>query len=444
MRTIEQVKTENEGALCLVLGGEPKDWKAYNLQIGRVKGYCCRSATAFDERMMMMRQLLGRECRFGIRSLLLVLMCMVSPGSGLAQGESCAPRHLDTAMWSTDFCNAIVDFEEILVGHPRKDGIPALTDPRTESIADAALWLSDRSPLIALEIDGEARAYPLAVLMWHEIANDTLADVPVAVTFCPLCNSSLTFDRRVGDETLDFGVSGLLRFSDLVMYDRQTETWWQQLTGEGMVGDYAGALLDIVPSQVISFASFVERYPEGTVISRDTGHRRQYGINPYAFYDSRAERPFLFRGELDTRLSPPVAYVLAATVDGVPVAYPFTALRKHRVINDNVADAPVVIFFQDGVATAMGASVIDNAADLGTAAMYRAELDGRRLTFTALPDGAFQDDETASTWNAFGEAIDGELAGSELEWIDAFPHFWFAWAAFYPKTLLYTGESGSS
>ena len=384
-----------------------------------------------------MRQIPRMVKGFGSRALLLVLICMVSPGSGLAQGESCAPRHLDTAMWSTDFCNAIVDFDEILVGHPRKDGIPALTDPRTESIADAALWLSDRSPLIALEIDGEARAYPLAVLMWHEIANDTLAGVPVAVTFCPLCNSSLTFDRRVGDETLDFGVSGLLRFSDLVMYDRQTETWWQQLTGEGMVGEYAGALLDIVPSQVISFASFVERYPEGTVISRDTGHRRQYGINPYAFYDSRAERPFLFRGELDTRLSPPVAYVLAATVDGVPVAYPFTSLRKHRVINDNVADAPVVIFFQDGVATAMGASVIDTAADLGTAAMYRAELDGRRLTFTALPDGAFQDDETASTWSAFGEAIDGELAGSELEWIDAFPHFWFAWAAFYPDTLLH-------
>ena len=380
------------------------------------------------------------RCRHNwIATLLLCASLMILANGSVIQAQAdsnCAPRHLHTAMWATDFCQADVDFDEIIVGHPRKDGIPALMLPRMESIAEAGEWLADRSPVIALEIDGEARAYPLAVLMWHEIANDLVNGVPVAVTFCPLCNSSLTFDRRVNGETLDFGVSGLLRFSDLVMYDRQSESWWQQLTGEGLVGDYAGALLDIIPSQVISFGAFAERHPQGVVASRDTGHHRQYGINPYTNYDSHPGMPFLFRGELDERLAP-VDHVLAAMIDGAAVAYPFTILREAGVVNDVVGDTPLVVFYQSGVATALGASVIDQAADMGTAGMYRAVLDGGTLTFEALADGGFRDTQTGSSWNAFGEATAGEYAGRELEWIHAFPHFWFAWAAFYPETLLY-------
>lgn len=351
--------------------------------------------------------------------------------------EGCSPRHLRTVNWSTDFCNSIVDFEEILVGNPTKDGIPSLTDPDMETVSQAAVWLSDRSPVIAVEIDGEARAYPQAILMWHEIANVEIAGIPVAVTFCPLCNSSITFDRRVDGEALDFGVSGFLRNSDLVMYDRQSETWWQQLTGEGLVGSYAGVLLDIVPSQVISFASFAERHPEGLVLSRDTGFSRQYGINPYSNYDSRPGRPFLFRGEIDARLGSPVDHVLAATVDGIAKAYPFAILREQRVINDSIGEKPVVAFFQAGVASALGDSVIDNAADLGTAGLYFSTLDEITLSFIRQEDGSFTDEQTGSTWNAYGEAIAGDLQGRELEWVDAFPHFWFAWAAFHPETEVY-------
>ena len=351
--------------------------------------------------------------------------------------ESCNPSHLRTVNWSTDFCNSVVNFEEILVGNPSKDGIPSLTEPNMEPVSEAAAWLSDRSPVIAVEIDGDARAYPQAILMWHEIANDEIAGMPVAVTFCPLCNSSITFDRRVDGAVLDFGVSGFLRNSDLVMYDRQSETWWQQLTGEGLVGSYAGVLLDIVPSQVISFASFAERHPQGLVLSRDTGFSRQYGINPYANYDSRPGRPFLFRGEIDARLSSPVDHVLAASVNGIAKAYPFTILREQRVINDAIGESPVVAFFQTGIASALGDSVIDNAADLGTAGLYRSTLDGITLSFMPQEDGRFIDAQTGSTWNAYGEAIAGELQGRELEWINAFPHFWFAWAAFHPGTEVY-------
>ena len=351
--------------------------------------------------------------------------------------EGCQPDNLRTVNWSTDFCQSIVDFDEILVGNPTKDGIPSVEGPVMETVAEAAEWLVDQSPVIALEIDGEARAYPLAILMWHEIANDEIAGVPVAVTFCPLCNSAITFDRRLDEDVLDFGVSGFLRNSDLIMFDRQTESWWQQLTGEGLIGEFAGQLLEILPSQVIGFGSFVERYPEGNVMSRETGYSRQYGVNPYSGYDSRTGSPFLFRGELDVRLPLPVAHVLAAVVDDVAKAYPFSTLRKHGVINDSIGETAIVAFYQGGVASAMGDRVIDTARDIGTAGMYRATVDGEVLHFSGNDDGTFSDDETGSTWNAFGEAIDGALAGTQLEWINAFPHFWFAWAAFHPETEVF-------
>jgi len=366
---------------------------------------------------------------------LLTLSALQAPVRGQ---DSCHPSNLSTANWRTDFCNSNVDFSEILVGNPVKGGIPSVTDPAMESIEEAAAWLSERSPVIALEVEDEARAYPLAILMWHEIANDEIAGKPVAVTFCPLCNSSVTFDRRVNGDVLDFGVSGLLRNSDLIMFDRQSETWWQQLTGEGLVGAYAGALLDIVPSQVIGFGSFAERYPNGLVMSRETGYNRQYGTNPYSNYDSRPGRPFLFRGEIDQRLDSAVDHVLAAIIGESAKAYPFEILREERVINDAIGETPIVVFFQSGVASALGDYVIDTARDIGTAGMYQSSFDGQILHFTANNhDGSFTDEETGSTWNAFGEAIAGELAGSQLNWVHAFPHFWFAWAAFHPETEVY-------
>ena len=364
----------------------------------------------------------------------LLLGALIAPATGESE---CQPSNLRTVNWSTDFCQSIVNFDEILVGNPVKNGIPSVTDPAMESVEAAAAWLSERSPVIAVEIDDEARAYPLAILMWHEIANDVIADVPVAVTFCPLCNSSVTFDRRINDDLLEFGVSGLLRNSDLIMFDFETESWWQQLTGEGLVGAYASVLLEILPSQVVSFGSFAERHPAGLVMSRETGYNRQYGMNPYTDYDNRSGTPFLFRGAVDPRLSPPVAHVLAALIDGIPVAYPFEILRSEAVVNDVVAETPVVIFFQGGVASALGDYVIDNAREIGTAGMYESTLDGVLLTFSANDDGTFSDDATGSTWNGYGEAIAGELAGAQLPWINAFPHFWFAWAAFHPDTLVY-------
>jgi len=335
----------------------------------------------------------------------------------------------------TDFCQRSINLAEVRSGGPRKDGIPSITNPVMETVEQAATWLNPQSPVIAVEVEGQARAYPQAILMWHEIANDELAGVPLAVTFCPLCNSSIVFDRRVGDTVLEFGVSGLLRNSDMIMYDRQTESWWQQFIGEGIVGQYTGQVLELVPSQVVGFEQFAARYPDGLVMSRETGHSRSYGSNPYRGYDEGD--PFLFDGELDERL-PATARVLAGRIKGQPMAYAFSTLSERQVINDEVEGLPVLALWQPGVATALGAGTIDEGRDIGTAALFERTLaDGQVLSFV-MANGLLRDEQTGSTWNLWGEATEGPLAGQRLFRALAAPHFWFAWAAFYPETALYT------
>lgn len=350
----------------------------------------------------------------------------------------CAPGRLAAGWPETDFCDASVDLGEIISGGPGKDGIPAVTDPIMETVEEASEWLVDQSPVIAIEIDGDARAYPQAVLTWHEIANDTVGDVPVAVTFCPLCNSSIVFDRRLDGDVLEFGVSGNLRLSDMVMYDRNTESWWQQFTGEGIVGFYNEALLDIIPSVVIGFGQFAERYPDGLVMSRDTGFSRSYGANPYVGYD-QTDSPFLFRGQIDSRL-PATEHVLGSESGDEAVAYPFAALSQDIVVNDTFDGEPIVVFWQPGVASALDQRSIDDSRDIGTAAMYDSTVDDQVLTFSFV-DGQLTDDQTGTTWNLFGEALEGELAGTELRQRVAAPHFWFAWAAFHPETTVYSSSS---
>lgn len=322
-------------------------------------------------------------------------------------------------------------FYEIISGGVGRDGIPPIDNPRFDDLATADNWLQDASPVIAIEIDGVARAYPLAILTRHEIANDTISETPVAVTFCPLCNSAIVFDRRVNGETLRFGVSGLLRNSDLIMWDDRTQTLWQQLTGEGIVGAHSGVLLDIVPSQLVGYAAFKAQYPQGQVLSTEG---RSYGYNPYVNYDSNP-RPFLFMGTLDDRLLA-TERVLGATIAGVSVAYPFGLLAEEGVINDRVGDMDVVAIWQPGAFSALDASSIDGSRDVGMAALYERVAAGQALTFAAV-DGEIVDAETGSSWNIFGEAIAGELIGEQLAPVNAFPHFWFAFAAFYPDTLLY-------
>ena len=184
--------------------------------------------------------------------------------------------------WTTNFALSLVPYEDILSGGVVRDGIPPIDEPKFVAPADADAWLAGREPVIALSLGGEQRAYPLQILTQHEIVNDVVGGRPVAVTFCPLCNSSVVFDREVFGAILRFGVSGNLHNSDLIMWDNLTESWWQQLTGEGIVGELAGVRLQALPSQLIAYDEFKAAFPQGLVLSRDTGFARRYGLNPYA------------------------------------------------------------------------------------------------------------------------------------------------------------------
>ncbi|RME84239.1 MAG: DUF3179 domain-containing protein [Caldilineae bacterium] len=340
-----------------------------------------------------------------------------------------------TATWNTDWTRHTIRYDEILSGGPPRDGIPSIDEPKFISQEEAATWLADAEPVVALEIDGDARAYPLQILTWHEIVNDVVGGIPVAVTFCPLCNSAITFDRRFQGEVLEFGTSGLLRNSDLIMYDRTTESLWQQFTGEGIVGELAGARLTFIPSSLIGFGDFRVAYPDGVVLSRDTGFSRSYGRNPYAGYDNIGQNPFLFDGIPDERL-PAMARVVTVDLGDVAVAYPLTILAEKGVIHDTPGGHDLVVFHVPGTVSALDASTIINSRDVGATGVFDPNLDGQKLTFKQQ-DKVFVDDQTGSTWNIVGQAIDGPLAGKQLTPILHADHFWFSWAAFKPETIIY-------
>ena len=351
------------------------------------------------------------------------------------------PR-FSTRGWATNFDISAIPYDEILSGGVPKDGIPAVNDPQFESIEEARQWVTGKGPVIALEIDGDARAYPLAVLTWHEIANDVVGGVPVTVTFCPLCHTALVYDRTLDGTVYDFGVSGNLRFSDLVMYDRQTETWWQQATGKGIVGDLTGAKLPFRASQLIGLDQFAEAYPDGIVMSRDTGHRRDYGRNPYAGYDTPDQQPFLFAGVTDGRVAPKERVVTLGEQDGEAISFPYTELRSTGVAQVEFEGEPVVVLWVPGAVSALNRSAIDESEDVGSTGVFSAVVDGDTLTFVrgGGEDAPITDVETGSTWDITGRAIDGPLAGTTLEPIPHGDHFWFAWAAFVPETSIWTAD----
>ena len=339
----------------------------------------------------------------------------------------------DRLEWTgTDFTKRTVDLAEIESGGPPKDGIPAIDRPRFVTAAAAREWLKPKEPVIVLRLGAQARAYPIQILMFHEIVNDTLAGVPVAVTFCPLCNASMVYERRVGGATLDFGTTGKLRYSDLVMYDRQTESWWQQFTGKGIVGRYAGTALKRLPSEIVAFADFAAAYPQGEVLSRATGHLRPYGRNPYAGYDRIDQSPFLFTGKRDSRL-PPMERVLSVSAGGKHRLYPLSVLERQRVVNAELGGVPYVVLAKPGMASPLDRSRIDEGREIVAASAFDRRLEGKVLEFAERGE-RLVDIGTGSEWNVLGEAVAGALKGKRLSPLESGVHFAFAWLAFNPDS----------
>ena len=338
--------------------------------------------------------------------------------------------------FTTDFSIHAVPYDEILSGGPSKDGIPSIDNPQFINIEEADQWLDSREPVIRVTINQAVKAYPIQILTWHEIVNDSLGGTPIVVSFCPLCNTAIVFERTVDDEVLDFGTSGRLRYSNLIMYDRQTESWWQQGTGEAIVGELTGHKLKLLPAGMISWDVFKNAHPDGLVLSRETGHNRSYGRNPYPGYDDVDNSPFLYQGPEIPGALPPVARILALEFDGQPIAYPYSLLADLQVINDRVGGQPVVIFWVPGMASALDTQVISDGQDVGSAIAFSRILNGQELTFKLEGDN-FIDIGTGSSWDFLGNALSGPLKGEQLNQVVALNYLWFAWAAFKPETTIY-------
>ncbi len=340
-----------------------------------------------------------------------------------------------SADWATDFSTRTIDLDELRIGIqviPIRDRIPPIDNPVFDPASEAG-W-SDPEPGLLLVMGETARFYPLAMLIVHEIVNDEIEGRPVLVTYCPLCNSALVFDPVVAGQRLRFGTSGLLRNSDLVMWDDATESLWQQIGGEGLVGVYAGHRLDVIPSAIVSWGDFKAGYPDGTVLAPPGRAASSYGRNPYVQYSSRsAPIPGFFDSSILDDRYPALERTVGVTVDGHDKAYPFSVVQSVGALNDTVAGVPVVVLWSPGTADALDSPVTAGGVDIGAALAFDRRVDGETLEFTPAERGRFTDDRTGSTWNVLGQATEGELAGTRLDPVVHTNEFWFAWAAFHPN-----------
>lgn len=346
------------------------------------------------------------------------------------------PSALDD-MRDDRFPDPLVDLTQIISGGPPPDGIPPIDVPRFLPISENLEFLPANEPVVALEINGDARAYPIRALVWHEIVNDVVGGIPVTVTYCPLCNSAATYDRRINGAETTFGTSGLLFASALVMYDRATESLWTHFDGEAVVGVLTGARLEEYPSPLLSWGDFRSAYPTGQVLDFEaSGFDRDYGRNPYRGYDAEDNTPFLFRGALDDRALA-MQRVVGIESGDASSAFSLSAVSggEGRATMAEVGSTRVAIFWVPGQSSALDTSAITEGRDVGSVGVFAPELDGRTLTFV-FEDGGFVDEETGSTWTITGEAIDGELSGSRLERLPHLDTFWFAWSTYQPGTEL--------
>jgi hypothetical protein len=344
------------------------------------------------------------------------------------------PSALDDAD-SAEFPEPLVAVADIISGGPPPDGIPPIDDPQFLPIS-AVDWLSAQEAVVVVEIGGDARAYPAQVLIWHEIVNDVVGDLPISVTYCPLCSSAVAYERTINGVTTTFGTSGRLYKSALVMYDRATESLWTHYDGTAVVGVLTGVELERVAAPLMAYGDFTAAYPQGVVLDRSaTGWTRDYGRNPYVGYDS-SSFPFLFRGTVDDRAAA-MRRVVGVSLEDVSVAWVLDAVSGDgpTVTNTTVGEIPIVILWQPGQVSVLDTADTGSGIEVGSVGVFRTELDGRILSFAVGADG-FTDVETGTRWNVAGHAVEGELVGLQLERVVHLDTFWFAWSTYQPGTDL--------
>ncbi|MBD80876.1 MAG: hypothetical protein CL840_18310 [Crocinitomicaceae bacterium] len=369
-----------------------------------------------------------------------IAICLIQGYSGLAQIQN---TRKVPYKWNTDTSKRNIVLSELISVLPRHS-FPTINYPDFLEKESGLASFYQYEPVIAVSINGESKAYPMNMLTMHEMSNDSLGGIPILPTYCPLCNSSVVYDRRLtykGKEyVFEFEVSGMLRNSDMVMADKQTETWWQQLTGKGLVGELSGVELKVIPSMVISVREFFERYPDGKILSpkNGTSSEEQYGTNPYESYDNQLNKPYsryYDYSKLDKRLPAMERVIDLEGKNGYKI-YPYSAIAQKGVINDSYDDKNIVIFYKPGLISILDQKDISKSKAVGSVTMFSSEVDGSVLTFKKEKE-VFVDQETGSSWDITGRCISGKLKGKELTPERYSNHFAFAWLTFYPESEIY-------
>jgi hypothetical protein len=316
---------------------------------------------------------------------------------------------------------SIVPLDQIVSGGPPPDGIPSIDNPKFTTVQEADEILEDSDLVIGVNINGDIRAYPLQILVWHEIVNDYVGGVPVAVTYCPLCFTNQVFNRTLEDGSVEFGTSGELYNSNLVMYDRTSKSLWSQALAQSIVGKYAGVKLERIPFDVAYWKEWKELYPESRVLSRDTGSSRPYGVDPYGDYYTNPDVLFPISNR-DDRVGLK-QIVIGLENQGEYMAYKLQDIENSKVINDNVNGRPIALF-------SLYPFMVRE---------YDPIVDGQTLQFEYNQrNHNFIDKQTGSQWNFDGLAVNGTMKGKQLELMPYDEGFWFEWVAFHPQTDVYT------
>lgn len=358
-----------------------------------------------------------------------------SSGETPAVGElASGPSALDS-MFADEFPDPLIDPGEVISGGPPPDGIPPIDDPVFLSVAENLEILPANEPVVVLEINGDARAYPVRAMVWHEIVNDTVGGIPVSVTYCPLCNSAATYARTINGVETTFGTSGRLFASALVMYDRATETLWTHYNGLAVIGVLTGTELEEFSSPLMAWDQFRSIYPTGKVLDwTQTGYSRDYGRNPYTGYDDPENTPFLFRGALDDRAAAMQRIVGIEYLDNsAAISIETVSGGEGQATAVSVGSEDLVVFWVAGQSSALDDSEVAGGRDVGSVSVFLPLVEGQELTFSYV-DGSFVDSETGSTWLLNGEAVEGELSGSRLQQVPHLDTFWFAWSTYQPDT----------
>ena len=344
--------------------------------------------------------------------------------------------------WTTDTSKHIVPLDEFAVLLKRND-IKPLNNPNYINNNEAKDSLFGGQPVIAVEINGESRCYPLNMLSYHEIVNDSIGNTFFSVAYCPLCNTAYVFNRKLkykkNKYLLKFGTTGMLRMSNLVMWDEQTETWWQHINGKGLVGRLSGAKLTVIPAKIMSLNNYCKFYPNGKTLmpKKDKNYETHYDINNYVKYDSIGiKKPFLFFKKVDNRL-PAMDYVISVEKNDLVKVYPLNKLKKLKVINDKIGKNNIVIFYNSDMISNLDTKEIKNGKQIGSGTVFNASVDNKKLTFVADKDG-FKDKKTGSLWNFIGECTNGKLKGKTLIPQEYGLDFAFAYLAFNPKAVVFS------